>query len=131
MTRQVMHDLAAARGMPHVNRILQPEMIGDRFQVVRVMVHVVAAAGLGGAAMSAPIGGDHAVTFAKEKEHLRIPIIRRERPAVTEDDGLSTAPVFIIDVDVLSVFLTGSDVRHKKTPVEWLVSTRCDVPPVA
>ena len=62
--------------------------------------------------MSAPIRRNDAETFAEEKKHLRVPIIRRERPAVTEHNRLSFAPVFIIDVDVSSVFFSNSYVWH-------------------
>src|SRR5207244_5351579 len=95
-----------------VNRIFQVEMIGDRFQIVGIVVHVVSAAGLSRATMSAPISCNDAETFAEEKKHLRVPIVRRERPAVAEDDGLSFAPVFIIDVDVSAVLFTDCYVWH-------------------
>src|SRR4029453_14169147 len=99
-----------------VNRILQVEMISHGLQIVGVMVHVVSVADLSRATMSAPIGRNDAETLAKEKKHLRIPIIRRERPAVTEHNRLSAAPVFIIDVDVSSVFFSDSYVWHFNFP---------------
>src|SRR5438046_3276016 len=104
MTAKITHHLAAAGRTADVNRIFQVEMIGDDLQIVGIMVHVVSAAGLSRAAMSAPISRNDAETFADEKKHLRVPIIRRERPAVTEHNRLPAAPVFIIDVDVSSVF---------------------------
>jgi hypothetical protein len=79
--------------------------------------------------MSAPIRRNDAVTFAQKEKHLRVPIIRRERPAVTEDDGLPAAPVFIINVDVSSVFFSDSYVWHDDFPF-GLSCTR-DLPPVA
>ena len=113
-----MHHLAAAGRMADVNRILQVEMIGDGLQIVGIMVHVVSAAGLSRAAMSAPISRNDAITFAEEKKHLRVPIIRRERPAVTEHNRLPAAPVFIIDVDVSSVFFSNSYVWHMRFPFD-------------
>src|SRR5438093_12714879 len=112
MTAEITHYLAAARGMADVNRIFQVEMIGDRLQIIGIVVHVVSAAGLSRATMSAPIRGNDAETFAEEKKHLRVPIIRRERPAVTEHNRLPATPVFIIDVDVRSVFFSDSYVWH-------------------
>src|SRR5438874_10306616 len=112
MTGEIMHHLAAAGRMADVNRIFQVEMIGDGLQIVGVMVHVVSAAGLSRATMSTPISCNDAETFAEEKKHLRVPIIRRERPAVTEHNRLPGAPVFIIDVDVRSVFFSDSYVWH-------------------
>src|SRR6266404_870665 len=98
MTAEIMHHLAAASRMADVNRILQVEMIGDGLQIVSVMVHVMSVAGLTRATMSAAISRNDAIAFAEKKKHLRVPIIRRERPAVTEDNRLPAAPVFIIDL---------------------------------
>src|SRR5262245_98705 len=112
MTREIMHHLAATGRMADVNRILQVEMICDGLQIVGIMVHVVAAAGLSRATMSAPISRNDAIAFAEEKEHLRVPIIRAEWPAVTEHNRLPAAPVLVIDVDVLSVFFSCSYVWH-------------------
>ena len=100
MTAEITHHLAATGRMADMNRILQVEMIGHGLQIVGIMVHVVSATGLSRATMSAPISRNDAVTFAEEKKHLRVPIIRRERPAVAEHNRLPAAPVFIIDVDV-------------------------------
>src|SRR5437773_12245546 len=98
--------------MADVNCILQFEMVGDGLQVVGIVIHIVAVAGLSRATMSAPISCNDAETFADEKKHLRVPVVGRQRPAVTEDDGLSFAPVFIIDVDVSSVFFPYGYVWH-------------------
>src|SRR5947207_8714615 len=98
MAAEIMHYLAAAGRMADVNRIPQVEMIGHGLQIVGIMVHVVSAAGLSRAPMSAPISCNDAEAFADEKKHLRIPIIGRQRPAVAEHNRLPAAPVFIIDV---------------------------------
>src|SRR5882724_2581250 len=130
MTSEITHHLAAAGRMADVNRIPQIEMIGDGLQIVGIMVHVVSAAGLSRTAMSAPISRNDAETFAEEKKHLRVPIVGRKWPAMTEDDGLTAAPVFVIDVDVSSVFFSDSYVRHDDDVPLGLSCTR-DVPPVA
>src|SRR5919106_6712801 len=91
-----------------MNGILQIQMCGQSCQVVGIMVHVVAFAGLGRAAMTAPVVGDHTKTLAEEEEHLSVPIVRRERPAVTEHDRLTFTPVLV--VDLRSVF--GCDRTH-------------------
>src|SRR5271165_6978274 len=59
------------------------------------MIHVMAAARLGRPAMAAPIMCDHAEAMAQEEQHLRIPIVRRERPAVAEYDRLPAAPILV------------------------------------
>src|SRR5438477_12102098 len=109
MTAEIMHHLAAAGRMADVNRILQVEMIGHGLQIVGIVVHVVSAAGLSRATMSTPISCNDAETFAEEKKHLRVPIIRRERPAVAEHDRLSFAPVLVIDADVSSFSFSNCD----------------------
>src|SRR6201984_1491832 len=98
--------------MANVNRILQIKMIGDCLQIIGIVVHVMSVAGLSRATMSAAISRNDAIAFAEEEKHLRVPIIRREWPAVTEHNRLSFAPVFVIDVDVLSVFFSCSYVWH-------------------
>jgi len=62
--------------------------------------------------MSAPIMRDDAIAVFEEERHLRIPVIGRQRPAVAENDRLTFALVFIIDVDVRSVFFSDSYVWH-------------------
>src|SRR5205814_9883198 len=92
--------------------VLVVERFGYGLKVVWIVVHVVSDAGLSRATVSAPIRGNDAEIFADEKKHLRVPIIRRERPAVTEHNRLPAAPVFIIDVDVSSVFFPYRYVWH-------------------
>src|SRR5215813_13212873 len=94
--------------MTDVNCVFQFEMVGDGLQVVGIVIHIVAVAGLSRAAMSAPIRRDDPITFGEEEQHLRVPIVRTERPAMAEHDGLSFAPVFV--VNSYSVF--GFDVAH-------------------
>src|SRR5438552_13970606 len=87
-------------------------MFSQRGEIVRIMVHVVSFARLSRATVTAAIVGDDAKAFTDKEKHLRVPIVRRKRPAVTEDNRLAAAPVFIIDVDVSSVFFSDSGVRH-------------------
>jgi hypothetical protein len=98
ITRQVMHHFAAAGRMADMHRTLKVEMCRQCRQVVGVMIHVMAVAGLGGAAMATPVVGDHAEAVAEEEQHLRVPIIGRQRPAVAKHDGLTFAPVFIVNL---------------------------------
>ena len=65
------------------------------------MIHVMAAAGLGGVAMAAPVVGDHAEALAEEEQHLRVPIIGRQRPAMAKHDGLTFAPVLVEDLNAV------------------------------
>ena len=38
--------------------------------------------------MAAAVVGDDAVAFAEEEQHLVVPVVRAQRPAVVEDDRL-------------------------------------------
>ena len=91
-----------------MHRVLEIEMCGQRREVVGVVIHVVAVAGLGGAAMAAPVVGDDAIAVLEEEQHLRVPIIGRQRPAVAEHDGLTLAPVLVEDLDAV----LGGDRAH-------------------
>ena len=76
MTREIVHDLAAAGRVTDVNRALQIEMRRERREIVGIMVHVMAVGHLAGAAMAAAVMGDDAKTVIEEEQHLRIPIVR-------------------------------------------------------
>jgi hypothetical protein len=71
---------------------------GHRREVVGVVIHVMAAAGLRGAAMAAPVMGYDAIAVLEEEQHLRVPVIGRQRPAVAKHNGLTFAPVFIVNL---------------------------------
>src|SRR5437016_14461897 len=92
-----------------MHRPLEVEMCGQRRQVVGVMIHVMAATGLGGTAMAAPVVSDDAIAVLEEEQHLRVPIIGRQRPTMTEDNGLSFAPVLEIN---LGAVLGGHRVQY-------------------
>src|SRR5438270_9868170 len=98
--------------MTNMHCVLQIKMRGQRRQIVGIVIHVMAAAGLGGPAVTSSIMSNDAIAVIQKEQHLRVPVIARKRPAVAEDDGLSFAPIFIIDVDVSSVLLTNGDVWH-------------------
>ena len=108
MPRQVARHFAAAGGVADVDCILEIKFLGERRQVVGVMIHVMAARGLGGAAMAAPVVGYDAIAVIEEEHHLGVPVIRAQRPAVAKDNGLSRTPV--LEVNLRSVF--GGNCAH-------------------
>jgi hypothetical protein len=110
---EVAHDLAAAGGVPDVDGVVEIEVRGQRGQVVGIMIHVVAVAGLGGASVPAAVMGDDSVAVVEEEHHLVVPVVGRERPAVAEDDRLARAPVLVEDIGAVS----GSDGSHAVPPV--------------
>src|ERR1700722_18636295 len=67
---EVARHLAAAGGVPDVDGVMQVEVLGQVGQVVGVVVHVVALADLRGAAVPAPVMGDHAVAVGQEENDL-------------------------------------------------------------
>ncbi len=81
-----------------------------RGNVRGVVVHVVAIADLARTAVAAPIMGDDAVALADEVQHLRVPVVGGQRPAVMEHDRLRVpgAPILVVDLD--AVF--GADEAH-------------------
>src|SRR6266568_2558933 len=91
---------------------LQAELIDQRFEVVGVGVQIVAVPGLARAAVAAAVMGDAAVAAGNQKEHLVFPGVRAQRPAMTEDHGLSAAPVLVIDLRAV----LGSDCGHGGSP---------------
>src|SRR5262245_49406663 len=84
--------------MADVNGVLEVEMGGQRREIVGAMIHVVAVGDLRRAAMAAAIMGDDAIAVSDEKQHLRVPIVSRQRPAVAEHDGLALPPIFVEDL---------------------------------
>jgi hypothetical protein len=78
-----------------VNRVPKIEMGCQRGQIVGVVVHVLATAGLRRAAVAATIMGDDAVAAVQKVQHLRVPVIGGQRPTVAEHDRLASAPVLI------------------------------------
>jgi hypothetical protein len=58
--------------------------------------------------MATAIVSDTAVAVSGQADHLVFPRVRAEWPTMTEDDGLSRAPVLVIDF----VVVAGIDRRH-------------------
>ena len=108
MPPDVAGDFSAAGGVAHMDRVLQIKLFRERREIVGVGVHVVAVPRLGGTAVAAPVMRDDAIATLAEEQHLSVPVVRAERPAVTEYDGLSFAPVLVIDF----CSVLGSDCRH-------------------
>ena len=46
--------------------------------------------------------GDHPVAVVQEEKHLGVPVVRRQGPAVAEDDRLAGAPVLEEDLGSVS-----------------------------
>src|SRR5205085_339784 len=95
---QIVRYLAPAGGMADVNGILQAEMRGQSRKVVCIMVHVMALARLAGATVTTAIMGDHSIAVIWKEQHLRVPVIGRERPAMREHHRLTRTPILVINL---------------------------------
>ena len=78
------------------------------------MIHVVAVGGLCRAPVAVPVVGDDAEALAEEEQRLRIPVVRRQRPAMAEYDRLPTSPVLVEDLNSVAC----RDRRHAGPPGE-------------
>src|SRR2546428_11857651 len=87
-------------------------MRGERGEVIGIVIHIVAVAGLARSSVTSTIMGDDAIAMSRQEHNLGVPIVGRQRPSVRKDDGLAAAPIFVIDLrSVLS-----RDCRHKTSP---------------
>ena len=75
-----------------------PEVLGERGEIVGVGVHLVTVPGLGRPAVPAPVMRDDSIAVLAEKEHLGVPVVRGEWPAVAEDNRLAAAPVLVVNL---------------------------------
>src|SRR4029450_2629498 len=97
--RDIVRCLAAARRMANVDGVTQIQVRDDRSRVPAVVVHVMAVAHLGGPAMAAPVMSNDSIPLPEEVEHLGVPVIGAQWPAMMEDDGWRVlgAPVLVED----------------------------------
>src|SRR5690242_1001862 len=94
--------------MPDMDGVGQIELAHQFSKIIGVGVHVVALPGLTRTAVAAAVMGDAAITVLGKEEHLVFPGVGRQRPAVTEHDRLTGAPV--LKIDLRAVF--GGNVWH-------------------
>lgn len=112
MATDVAGDLAAACRVTDHDSVIQVERLEEFRQIVGIRVHIVAIPRLTRPAVAATIVRDAAVAVGRKKEHLRFPGVCAQRPAVTEDDRLTRAPVLVIDLR----FVPSSDRAHSLFP---------------
>ena len=97
MAPDVARYLASAGRMADMHGIPQVEVGDELGEVVRIGVEVVAVPRLARAAVPAPVMRDAAIAAVGQIEHLVLEGVRREGPAVAEDDGLPLAPVVVVE----------------------------------
>jgi hypothetical protein len=89
----IASDLAPARRVADVDRVLQVEGLDQRSEAISISVHVVAIPGLRRPAMAAPVVRAAAVSTLGQKQHLVFEGVCAQGPALAEDDGLPLAPM--------------------------------------
>ena len=99
VARDIARRLPAAGRMANVDGVAQIEVLGDRGGVGGVVVHVVTIAHLGGAAVAPAVMRNDAIPLLYEVEHLSVPVVGAQWPAMMEDEGLRVpgAPVLVVD----------------------------------
>src|SRR6185369_9138883 len=98
MTADVASHFTTAGRVAHVNCILEIERFDERVEIVGVRVHVVSIPRLARATVSTTIMSDAAIAILGQEEHLVLKGVCRQRPAVTEHDRLSRAPIFVVNL---------------------------------
>jgi hypothetical protein len=62
--------------------------------------------------MAATVDADHAIAMLDKEQHLGVPIIGAERPAMMEDNRLALAPVLVENLSAVLRF----DKAHVSLP---------------
>src|SRR6266567_3955754 len=109
MPSDVTRDFSTAGGVAHVDCVFQVESFCESREIIGVGVHFVAIPRLSGTAVPAPVMRDDSKALLAEKQHLSVPVIGGERPAVTEHYGLALSPILV--VNLCAVFCR--DRRHE------------------
>src|SRR5260370_35303070 len=98
MPPKVSGNLSTASRVTHVDCVLQVKLFGKHREIVGVGVHVIAVPGLCGTAVPSPIVRDAPITTLAEEQHLSVPVVCGERPAVPEHDGMALSPVLLVNL---------------------------------
>src|SRR5262245_814282 len=98
MTSDVPGDFTATGRVTHQRDVVEIEGLDDGGRIVGGAVHVVAGGGLAGPAVASPVMCDCAEAVLHEKQHLAVPCIGVQRPAVGEGDDGTLAPVLVVDL---------------------------------
>ena len=70
-------------------------------QIVGIVIHIVSFGRLGRTSVTSTVVCDDTKTAIQEEHHLGVPIVRAQWPAMREDNGRSTSPVLVEDVDTV------------------------------
>src|SRR5271154_61662 len=84
--------------MADVDGVFEVEMLHQSGAIGCIGVHVVAEIGLGRPSMAAAVMRDNSVSAQQEEQHLVVPIVCAQRPAVVEHDRLTCSPILVVDL---------------------------------
>ncbi len=103
------HHPAACR-MSDMNHICQVQRCNEVVRVRGIGIHVVASPGFLRPAMTAAVRCDHPIALGEKEQHLIVPVVSRQRPAMMEHDGwrLDRGPIPVEDLSLISRL----DIRH-------------------
>jgi hypothetical protein len=101
MTGDVASGFATPGRVADMDGIAEVQVFGDGRCVSGVMVHIVAVRHLARAPVAATIDSHDTIPLLNEEKHLGIPVVRAERPAMVDDDGLAVTPVFAKDLNAV------------------------------
>src|SRR4051812_26809505 len=113
MPGHVSRDLTAAGRMSDQDDVTQIECLDQFSEIIRVRRQIIALPRLRRPAASSPIMRNRAVAGVCDELELRIPSVRRQRPAMAEDDRLTASPVLVKDLSAIC----GSDETHQSLPL--------------
>jgi hypothetical protein len=82
MAADVPGHFAAAGGVAHQGDVVEIQGFDEGRQIVGIAVHVISRRGLTRSAMAAPIVRDCAEAVLREEQHLAVPHVGVQRPAV-------------------------------------------------
>ncbi len=78
--------------------LLEIERLDHGGKIVGITVHIVSRRRLTRPAMAATVMGDHAEAVLREEQHLAVPGVGVERPAMREGYDRAFAPVLVVDL---------------------------------
>src|ERR1043166_10313 len=109
MAANIAGDFAATGRVAYQRHVLQIEGFNDGGQILGIAVHIVSFRGLARSSVAAAVMRDHAETVLREEEHLTVPGVRAQWPAVREHYDRPLAPVFVINLRSI----LGFDCTHR------------------
>src|SRR5579859_315158 len=102
MAANVARHLSTSRRMAHVYAVFQTQRFHERRKIVGISIHLVAVPRLAGSAVAAPVVRNAAISTGCQKQHLVLPRVGAERPAVAEYDRLPRTPVLVVNLRAVS-----------------------------